>query len=125
MLGVLALEQALVCARWVLANEPRAVALLPVSRTEADVAAFWARVKPLRDRVLVHFDSWIESDSAAAIKIDSTGLHSSAGLTLGHRECLEWLRMLGQWASAVHALPRATSTNPPRRPTRVPIAREP
>jgi hypothetical protein len=123
--GILAFEQALLCARWVVANDSEAGAALPPVARGDGLDRIWANARAVRNHVLVHFDSWVARDPTAKVVVDSVGLHASNGLALGYAEWNEWLLVLEPWARAQLTRPPRPSHQAAVRPSVIPIGKPP
>lgn len=117
LLGILALEQALLAARWVAANREDAAAALLTSRDELDNE--WARVRVLRSNVVAHMDSWITETPAPSMRVDSSGVHLRDALVFSFAEWRHWLDAVGPWTQRNVIRPKRTEPVPGRRPARI------
>jgi hypothetical protein len=117
LLGILALEQALLAARWVAANSTQASTALPAAPSELDRE--WGSVRVLRSSVVAHMDTWITQTPAPSMKIDARGVHLRDALVFSFAEWRHWLDLLEPWAIRVMDHPKAADGRPGVRPPRI------
>jgi hypothetical protein len=113
--GVLALEEGIAAARWVVANDPASAETLPI--TPAELAKRWRQIHGFRSDVLAHMDQWIARDRDALVVIDDGAAIEASN---GHRLLIgEWrilLDRLEPWAWERLDRPIPASTTPAIRP---------
>jgi hypothetical protein len=117
LLGILALEQALLAARWVAANSAQATAALPVQ--EEELNSEWGSVRVLRSSVVAHMDTWITQTPAPSMKVDSQGVHLLDALVFSFAEWRRWLDLLEPWATHNMDRPKTSDGAPGKRPPRI------
>lgn len=123
LLGILALEQGLLAARWVAANSAEATAALPVQEEELNIE--WGSLRVLRSSVVAHMDTWITQTPAPSLKVDSQGVHLRDALVFSFAEWRRWLELLEPWASHNMDRPKAQDGRPGQRPLRIQLPQIP
>jgi hypothetical protein len=117
MLGVLAFEQGLLAARWILANQDSASIPFPADPDRLD--ELWKRVRGLRSNVIAHMDTWIALPEAS-FAIDGAGTFTIHGReVLTAPEWAEWIKVIEPWARALSESDRRSAREMERRPGRL------
>jgi hypothetical protein len=126
LMGLIALDQGLGAARWVVANSAAARAGFPAPGPEA-LDAFWVRVRLLRNE-LVHLDKRsLQNPEVMKIIADQVGLHVASGLAISFGTWREWLDLVEPWAAGEwsHGIPPNTMSAVPPMSIAMPTVRNP